>query len=257
MASNKPTPYAFAPTRSGGTLPWELGKPENQVEPESNSISGCTDSELSFSVPSFSSSTGEVGHAGYVPGQLFQRYLEARNHSNSQSAAVSATTTPTTSCTTTTTTPMTTTTTRPCACHNCVEMPLRIERKCCLEEGLDNTHLPDFHEGVCLLNCEDIQHAIGKVNVRCSWMDQRRFAGFSGPALAFSTMTNRNYRQNAYRQYIHYIHGLLGRHVRKVIPACIVNHIRTTWPSPDGLYTGFKQVTEDGEEVPVDELEEL
>jgi len=82
--------------------------------------------------------------------------------------------------------------------------------------------------------------------------------GHTGPALAFGNMTNRDYRHHAYRTYIDFLYGLLGRHVRKVIPACIVDHIRTTWPDPDGKYVGFIAVNEeDGTPLHMDELEEL
>lgn len=61
-------------------------------------------------------------------------------------------------------------------------------------------------------------------------------------------MTNANRRHFAYRNYVDYMHGRLGRGNRRVIPACVVTFIRECWPSPDGHYIGFK----DGDET--DEL---
>ena len=49
-----------------------------------------------------------------------------------------------------------------------------------------------------------------------------------------------NYRYAAYRQYIWWVYGRLGRKRRKVIPACVVLAIRKQFPEADGNYTGFK-----------------
>ena len=49
----------------------------------------------------------------------------------------------------------------------------------------------------------------------------------------------RTYRYAAYRQFTWWVHNKLGKAVRRVIPSCAVNLIRKTFPSPDGVYTGF------------------
>ncbi|XP_078366725.1 P2X purinoceptor 7-like [Oculina patagonica] len=58
-----------------------------------------------------------------------------------------------------------------------------------------------------------------------------------------SPMQNRNYRYAAYRQYVWWVYGKLGRKRRKVIPACVVLAIRKQFPEADGTYTGFKEAT--------------
>lgn len=58
--------------------------------------------------------------------------------------------------------------------------------------------------------------------------------------LNFANMTHANYRHFAYRNYVDYMHGKLGRGNRRVIPACVVAFIRDRWPSPDGNYVGFQ-----------------
>jgi len=49
-----------------------------------------------------------------------------------------------------------------------------------------------------------------------------------------------NYRYAAYRQYIWWVFGRLGRKKRKIIPACVVLAIQKQFPEADGSYTGFK-----------------
>ena len=55
----------------------------------------------------------------------------------------------------------------------------------------------------------------------------------------------RNYRFAAYRQFISWIYGRLGKHVRQVIPSCIVWAIRTKYPSEDNQYVPFHFSNED------------
>jgi hypothetical protein len=48
-------------------------------------------------------------------------------------------------------------------------------------------------------------------------------------------------RYAAYRQFIAWVYGRLGRRVRRVIPACVVNEIRRRFPNnPDEDYVGFR-----------------
>ena len=53
-----------------------------------------------------------------------------------------------------------------------------------------------------------------------------------------ATYDNRALRHAAYRQYVMWIHGHLGKGQRKVIPSCCV---RKHYPSPNGQYTSFKE----------------
>ena len=49
-----------------------------------------------------------------------------------------------------------------------------------------------------------------------------------------------NYHYAAYRQYIWWVYGRLGRKRRKIIPACVVLAIRKQFPEADDNHTGFK-----------------
>lgn len=47
-------------------------------------------------------------------------------------------------------------------------------------------------------------------------------------------------RHLAYRRLVRWIFGVIGRHNRKVLPACAVSLIRRTFPeAPPRTYTGF------------------
>ena len=53
-------------------------------------------------------------------------------------------------------------------------------------------------------------------------------------------IVDREYRLAAYRQFIHWTYGRLGRGIRRVIPSCVVAAVRREFPEADGVYTGFK-----------------
>ena len=87
-----------------------------------------------------------------------------------------------------------------------------------------------------MLNCEDIKTVLRPASVRLVWRKQRKASGIfeaEDEEWTLSMMTKKNYRRHAYREYIEYIHGLLEKRYRKVIPSSVVWYIVSGWPGPD------------------------
>ena len=120
-----------------------------------------------------------------------------------------------------------------CRCENCIQMTNTPERICCqasseiIAEKVEShkciSHTDGFRD-VCL-NRNVLEAALG------SWSQMT-----DEPV----EKSNKSYRFIAYRQYISWIFGWLGKDVRKVIPSCVVNKIRITFPEPDNNYVPYK-----------------
>ena len=76
----------------------------------------------------------------------------------------------------------------------------------------------------------------------------RRYVSKYQRTALFHFIVNRAYRLNAYRNFICWVYGKLGRGNRKVVPSCFVNSIHKEFPDPNGNYTGFLEGTEDHSE---------
>lgn len=109
-------------------------------------------------------------------------------------------------------------------CGYCRKMPTDKERVCCKERRLCRSTTLAF-QNICL-DSDNLATVIR------SLADTYVFT---------PVYDNRAIRHAAYRQYVMWIHGHLGKGNRKVIPSCCVWKIRKHYPSPNGQYTGFKE----------------
>ena len=110
-----------------------------------------------------------------------------------------------------------------CKCGKCRSMENPVEHVCCKMRPCTTT--TDVFHDICLN-----RHVLSVCII-----DR---ADFFGDDVEFSPA---NYRKAAYRQYIMYSHGYLGRGNRKVAPACVVWKIRDNYPAPDNHYLGFRE----------------
>ncbi|XP_055025174.2 uncharacterized protein [Misgurnus anguillicaudatus] len=142
-----------------------------------------------------------------------------------------------------------------CLCSRCAPTDTEIESVCCREFDrcqflLDEIATSD--EDVCVVNHPsfaphmdsgvlDTYFRIPKVN----WKRQPKPAGTNG------RLSIKQYRLTAYRHFLEWVlqGERLGRGNRVVLPACVVQAIRTKYPAPDGHYSGHQEVEDAQEEL--------
>ena len=112
-----------------------------------------------------------------------------------------------------------------CKCGRCREMPIPTENVCCRQQPCITTAAM-FNTNV--LNTEVLSISIAIVGRCDDFADLPEY-------------TPTSYRKAAYRQWVMWQHGYLCRHNQKVVPSCVVWAIHNVYPSPDGVYLGFKE----------------
>ena len=110
-----------------------------------------------------------------------------------------------------------------CICLRCRRMDVEIENKCCRQRTCIT--LTASFDTICL----------DRDNLAVAIVNRSDF--FSEDA----EYTPASYRKAAYRQFIMWQHGYLGRGNRRVVPSCVVWAIRVKYPAPDGMYLGYKE----------------
>ena len=110
-----------------------------------------------------------------------------------------------------------------CICGNCKEMGNPTENVCCQKRKCITKYEEFF--SLC------VNHMVLTLGILDS-ADTRADPVDYSPA---------KYRKIAYRHYILWNYGYLGRGVRRVIPSCVVWAIRHWYPSPTGVYMGFRE----------------
>lgn len=114
-----------------------------------------------------------------------------------------------------------------CVCMKCREMPTDVERKCC---GQPPQHCISLlpHADIYILN-EGVLRLARRI-----WNDIRAREDPPNPG-----EDNKQFRHVAYRQFVVWQYGALGRGNRIVIPSCCVWKIRDKYPDPHNHYVGF------------------
>ena len=125
-----------------------------------------------------------------------------------------------------------------CSCSKCSSMESSAECRCCKEfadllgEKLTNN--------TCITENEYFELVfLQKPVLETAYMQNRHYNKKYSNMVSIS---NKSYRFTGYRQYTAWVHYFerLGHWRRVVIPSCVVNKIRSNFPSEDGTYTGFR-----------------
>ena len=111
-----------------------------------------------------------------------------------------------------------------CKCGHCIMMPTQEENKCCTRS-----------RRACITTTPLFQQLVLDGNVLNIAMRYREDV-----LVLDATRNNENFRHAAYRQFVLWQHGHLGKGNRRVVPSCCVTSIRARYPSPNGVYTGYR-----------------
>ncbi len=111
-----------------------------------------------------------------------------------------------------------------CKCDHCTVMPTQEENKCCT-----TTRCP------CISRTNLFRQLVLDGNVLEIAMRYREDV-----LVLNNVRNNQNFQHAAYRQYVLWQHGRLGRRNRRVVPSCCVLAICNRYPSPNGIYTGHR-----------------
>lgn len=110
-----------------------------------------------------------------------------------------------------------------CKCSVCQEMPKPEENVCCKLTTCVTSY--QRFQNICI-DREVLELAIrAQCDIRADEPDY----------------SMSSYRKAAYRQYVLWKYGKLGRGNRRVLPSCVVITVRNAYRSPGEVFMGFRQ----------------
>jgi hypothetical protein len=121
-----------------------------------------------------------------------------------------------------------------CTCGKCTMMLTADQCLCCREVEPVRAKLTDSIK--CITETDDFTHVCLRREVLRSvavLLHDQQGSRLPEP------VPNKVYRLCAYRLFTSWVHGRLGAHNRRVVPACAVSQIRQTFPEDNAVYTGF------------------
>ncbi|XP_071959428.1 P2X purinoceptor 7-like [Antedon mediterranea] len=128
-----------------------------------------------------------------------------------------------------------------CQCGRCELMDTAVECLCCreIENVRAKMNIGSENEMACILDHFEFEFVcLHPAVIRTALVARTDIRRDS----IVDPIPNETFRLQAYRQFTYWVHDRLGKAVRRVIPACVVNKIRKDFPSIDGNYVGFKEV---------------
>ncbi|XP_073488788.1 P2X purinoceptor 7-like [Aquarana catesbeiana] len=120
-----------------------------------------------------------------------------------------------------------------CLCESCIPMATQIESVCCREISEVHGCIPEGSK--CITNADMfISQIATEEHVRLMFMTMHL-----DDLPVVDANNNRRLRKTAYRAFIAWIYGFLGKGNRRVIPSCAIKVVREVFPDPNGSYVGF------------------
>ncbi|XP_078495353.1 P2X purinoceptor 7-like [Ciona intestinalis] len=114
-----------------------------------------------------------------------------------------------------------------CSCSNCSIQETAKECICCKECSKTLEMICSAKECDCITVHPGFSAVcLNKWSLDVAWNTYKQFYS----TVQSSFMENAKYRHIAYRQYVRWIHGRIGRENRMILPSCVVTTIRKYFP---------------------------
>ncbi|XP_071850748.1 uncharacterized protein [Apostichopus japonicus] len=114
-----------------------------------------------------------------------------------------------------------------CTCNGCEIMPTAVGCDCCKEMDEVMQRVDELPQPVgCITDHPRIEPVCLNVHVRVATFQYQQQHGAGA-----NNDIHERYRYAAYRQFVKWCLGVLGRHVRVALPACAVKKIRVAFPA--------------------------
>ena len=121
-----------------------------------------------------------------------------------------------------------------CTCEQCLHMEHAVERVCC------KCFSDIIGKKLCCKRCIVLTAAFQEVCLGTNVLEVSALGTWRHFTEEQLEISNKSDRFIAYRQFISWIYGWLGKDVRKIFPPCVVNKIRQTFPAADNVYIRFR-----------------
>ena len=122
-----------------------------------------------------------------------------------------------------------------CHCGHCRPMVSEEESVCCLEYMSE-----EFTNATCIT----LSNNFGSVCLHAEVL-KATLGGLNSLRGDNTDHSNRSMRYAGYRIFTWWIHGRLGRGVRKVIPSCAIWAIRDKYPEENNVYKAFQEANDE------------
>ena len=146
-----------------------------------------------------------------------------------------------------------------CTCGNCDRMASRKESLCCKDDQFSDVFSRTSKRrtidgngelvitshalnGLCLTKSPTIKNIVEDEDLILTFLAEVSISCLRG--LPKTPVSNREFRYGAYRSITRYLHGILGKRNRKILPACIIKMVRQRYPENSNNYVGYEECSD-------------